>query len=252
MRLEGKRAIVTGGSRGIGKAIAVRYAQEGAHVIVAGRDHDVAAQVCEEIHAAGGVAHPFAIDVQDSGQVQAMVDFTMDTLGGIDILVANAGICEPAHFLDITEESWDRHIDINLKGVFLCGQAVAKAMVAAKTRGKIINMTSVNGLAGEGDQAHYNASKGAITLLTYSMAIDLAEYGINVNAIAPGFIDTRLTRPLIDRPAAISEYVKTIPLGRYGEPEEIGGAAVFLASSDSDYVTGHVLVVDGGQVIKLS
>lgn len=252
MRLKGKRTIITGGSRGIGRAIAIRYAQEGAEVIVTGRDEEVAREVCDEINASGGKAYPFGVDVQDSKQVSALIDFAQETYGAVDVLVANAGICEPAHFLDITEESWDRHIDINLKGVFLCGQAVAKLMVETKTPGKIVNMTSVNGLAGEGDQAHYNASKGAITLLTYSMAIDLATHGINVNAIAPGFIDTRLTRPLIDQPAAIGEYVKTIPMGRYGRPEEMAGAAVYLASSDSDYMTGHVMVVDGGQLIKLS
>lgn len=252
MRLKGKRTIITGGSRGIGRAIAIRYAQEGAEVIVTGRDEEVAREVCDEINASGGKAYPFGVDVQDSKQVSALIDFAQETYGAVDVLVANAGICEPAHFLDITEESWDRHIDINLKGVFLCGQAVAKLMVETKTPGKIVNMTSVNGLAGEGDQAHYNASKGAITLLTYSMAIDLATHGINVNAIAPGFIDTRLTRPLIDKPDAIGEYVKTIPMGRYGRPEEMAGAAVYLASSDSDYMTGHVMVVDGGQLIKLS
>lgn len=252
MRLKGKRTIITGGSRGIGRAIAIRYAQEGAEVIVTGRDEEVAREVCDEINASGGKAYPFGVDVQDSKQVSALIDFAQETYEAVDVLVANAGICEPAHFLDITEESWDRHIDINLKGVFLCGQAVAKLMVETKTPGKIVNMTSVNGLAGEGDQAHYNASKGAITLLTYSMAIDLATHGINVNAIAPGFIDTRLTRPLIDKPAAIGEYVKTIPMGRYGRPEEMAGAAVYLASSDSEYMTGHVMVVDGGQLIKLS
>ena len=251
MRLREKRAIITGGSRGIGRAIALRYAREGARVVVAGREEAVAREVCDEIAAAGGVAHPFALDVRDEEAVRRLVEFTTETLGGIDILVANAGICEPAPFLEITRESWERHIGINLTGVFLCGQAVARAMVQAGVRGKIINMTSVNGLAGEPEQAHYNASKGGITLLTYSMAIDLAPYGINVNAIAPGFIDTRLTRPLIDRPDAIREYVKSIPMGRYGQPEEITGAAVFLASEDADYVTGHVLVVDGGQLIKL-
>lgn len=252
MRLKGKRTIVTGGTRGIGLAIAERYAKEGAEVIITGRDKEVAEQAAADIRKDGGVVHAYALDVQNSDEVDGMIRFAMDTMGGIDVLVANAGICEPAHFLDITEESWDRHIAINLKGVFLCGQAVAKHMVDAGTKGKIINMTSVNGLAGEADQAHYNASKGAITLLTYSMAIDLAVHGINVNGIAPGFVDTRLTRPLINVPSAINEYVKTIPLGRYGRPDEMSGAAVFLASEDSDYVTGHVLVVDGGQVIKLS
>ena len=140
-----------------------------------------------------------------------MVEITVERLGGIDVLVANAGICEPAHFLDITKESWDRHININLTGVFLCGQAVARSMVQSGIHGKIINMTSVNGLAGEPDQAHYNASKGGITLLTYSMAIDLAPYGINVNAIAPGFIDTRLTRPLINRPDGFASTSRASP-----------------------------------------
>jgi NAD(P)-dependent dehydrogenase (short-subunit alcohol dehydrogenase family) len=252
MRLSGKVALITGGSTGIGKAVAVRYAQEGAKVAITGRDRETLRKTAEEIASSGGEAIFTDGDVQRMEDVRRMVDAVLTRWQTIDIVVNNAGICSPAPFLKIEEEDWDRHMAINLKGTFLAGQATAREMVRLNVKGSIVNMSSVNGLAAEGNQAHYNATKGGINLLTMSMALELAPLGIRVNALCPGFIETRLTKPLIDKPAAIGSYLKTIPMGRVGMPEEIADAALFLASDESRYMTGHCLVVDGGQLIKLS
>ncbi|WP_284639267.1 SDR family NAD(P)-dependent oxidoreductase [Paenibacillus silviterrae] len=252
MRLKERVALITGGSTGIGKATALRFAQEGCKVAITGRDKIALQEAAREIESAGGEVISIDGDVQYAADVRRMVDAVLERWGTIDVLVNNAGICKPAAFLEIEESEWDRHMAINLKGTFLAGQTAAKIMVQQGTGGSIINMSSVNGLAAEGDQAHYNATKGGINLLTMSMALELAPVGIRVNALCPGFIETRLTRPLIDNSAAFGSYLRTIPMGRAGLPEEIADAALFLASNESRYMTGHCLVVDGGQLIKLS
>ncbi|MFD0715859.1 SDR family NAD(P)-dependent oxidoreductase [Paenibacillus sp. GCM10027626] len=252
MRLQGKVALITGGSTGIGKAIAVRFAQEGAKVAIAGREEALLQEAVQEISAFSEHIFYIAGDVQYKQDVQRMIDAVIARWGTIEVLVNNAGICSPAPFLEMEEADWDRHMAINLKGTFLASQAAAREMVRLKVKGSIINMSSVNGLAAEGDQAHYNATKGGINLLTMSMAVELGALGIRANALCPGFIETRLTKPLIDNPAAIGPYLKTIPMGRVGVPEEIADSALFLASDDSRYMTGHCMVVDGGQLIKLS
>ncbi|WNQ13285.1 SDR family oxidoreductase [Paenibacillus aurantius] len=252
MRLKDSIAWITGGSTGIGKATAVLFAQEGAKVAITGRDKAALQAAAEEIGTYGGEVLWVDGDVQHAADVSRMLDAVLDRWGTVDVLVNNAGICKPAPFLELEESEWDRHMAINLKGTFLAGQAAAKLLVKQGKGGSIINMSSVNGLAAEGDQAHYNATKGGINLLTMSMALELAPYGIRVNALCPGFIETRLTKPLIDNPDAFGEYRRTIPMGRAGQPEEIADAALFMASSDSRYMTGHCLVVDGGQLIKLS
>jgi len=252
VRLHGKTALITGGSTGIGKAIALRFAREGAKVAITGREQAALEEATREIAEQGGEAMFIQGDVQLAQDVRRMVDQTLDRWGAIDILVNTAGICKPATFLEIEEAEWDRHVAINLKGTFLAGQYVARDMVRRGIKGSIINMSSVNGLAAESDQAHYNATKGGINLLTMSMALELAPYGIRVNALCPGFIETRLTRPLINNPDRIAPYLKTIPMGRVGLPEDIADAALFMASDESRYMTGHCLVVDGGQLIKLS
>lgn len=251
MRLAGKRAVITGGAHGIGKAIAKRFAGEGAIVVIADCDTSALEQAAAELSSGGAAVGWAYVDVQKKADVDNMVATVLSRHGAIDILVNNAGICAPAPFLEMEEADWDRHLGINLKGTFLCGQAAARVM-AEQGSGAIINMSSVNGLAAEADQAHYNASKGGINLLTMSMALDLARLGIRVNSLCPGFIETRLTRPLIHNPAAIAPYLQTIPMGRVGTPEDIADAALFLASDESRYMTGHSLVVDGGQLIKLS
>ncbi|MGI2297785.1 SDR family NAD(P)-dependent oxidoreductase [Paenibacillus sp. GXUN7292] len=251
MRLIGQHTLITGGSSGIGQAIAYRFAQEGARVTVAGIEDGALEETVQSIHASGGEAIAVNADVRCKSDVERMVSEAIAAFGPIDTLVNSAGVCKPAPFLEIEEEDWDLHIDVNLKGSFLASQAVAKEM--SKTgRGSIINISSVNGIASEGDQVHYNASKAGINSLTMSMALELAPLGIRVNGVCPGFIETRLTKPLIDNQEAISAYLKTIPLGRVGLPEEIAAAALFLASQDAAYMTGHSIVVDGGQLIKLS
>lgn len=251
MRLKGKVALITGGSMGIGKAIAVKFAAEGAKVAISGRTRDALRDTAECIEAAGGEAFPVVADVQYKPEVEQMIDKVLEKWGCIDILVNNAGICKPSPFLELSEEDWDQHMNINLKGTFLTAQRVAQQMVEQKLKGSIINVSSVNGLAAEDLQAHYNTSKGGMNLLTMSMALELAPLGIRANALCPGFIETRLTRPAIESDA-LSGIVNSIPMGRVGRPEEMADTAVFLASDESSYMTGHCLVVDGGQLIKLA
>ncbi|QNK59119.1 SDR family NAD(P)-dependent oxidoreductase [Paenibacillus sp. PAMC21692] len=251
MRLLNQHALVTGGSSGIGQAIAYRFAREGARVTVSGNERKALDETVQSIFDFGGKATAVLADVRSKADVERMAAEAVAAFGPIDTLVNSAGVCKPAPFLDIEEADWDLHIDVNLKGTFLCAQAVAREMIK-QGKGSIIHISSVNGLAAEGDQVHYNASKAGINSLTMSMALELAPHGIRVNGICPGFIHTRLTQPLIDNPQAIEPYLRTIPLGRIGNPEEIAAAALYLASDDSSYMTGHSMVVDGGQFIKLS
>lgn len=255
MRLEGKIALITGGSTGIGAAAAERFVREGAKVAITGRNAGQLQEAADRIAASTGLTDAvFWIDgdVQFARDIERVIQAVVDRWGGIDVLVCNAGICRPAAFLELTEDDWDDHMAINLKGTFLAAQAAAKIMAQQGRRGSIITMSSVNGLAAESHQAHYNTTKGGMNLLTMSMALELAPLGIRANALCPGFIETRLTKPLIDKPEAIGPYLQTIPMGRVGQPEDIASAAVFLASDDSSYMTGHCMVVDGGQFIKLS
>lgn len=252
MKLSNKVAVITGGSLGIGRAIALNYAREGAKVAISGRGRQALQEVKELIESNGGEVLVFEADVRSSPMVNQMVDEVVAQWGGVDILVSNAGICSPSAFVDITEEDWDNHMEINLKGTFLVSQRIAKEMIKAGNGGSIIMMSSVNGLAAESDQAHYNTTKGGMNLLMMSMAVELAKHKIRVNSLCPGFIETRLTKPLIDNPPAIAEYLKSIPMGEVGQPEDIAEAALYLASNESRYMTGHCMVIDGGQVIKLS
>ncbi len=252
MRLQGKVALITGGSHGIGQGVAIQYAREGAKVAICGRGQAALDETVQLLTAQGGTAKAYTVDVCNKQQVDGMVASLLEEWGSIDILVNNAGICDPAPFLEITEESWDRHMEINLKGTFLVSQGVVRSMVDQGIQGSIIHMSSVNGMAAEADQVHYNSTKGAMISMGMSMALELAPLGIRVNALCPGFIETRLTKPMIQNAPVISQYLKTIPMNRVGQPEEIATAAVFLASDDSKYMTGQTLVVDGGQLIKLS
>lgn len=252
MRLKHKTALVTGGSLGIGRAIAIRLAQEGAKVAISGRGKPALEEAAAMIRDKGGEALTFESDVQDRAQVNGMIDGILERWDRIDVLVHNAGINSPVPFLDITEEEWDRHLDINLKGAFLVSQRVCREMADRKHPGSVIFISSVNGLAAEANLAHYNASKGGMNLLAMSMAVELAPLGIRVNSLCPGFIETRLTKPLIDNGPLIRDYLRTIPMGRVGQPEEVADAALFLAGDESRYMTGHCMVVDGGQLIKLS
>ncbi|MDD7308390.1 MAG: SDR family NAD(P)-dependent oxidoreductase [Eubacteriales bacterium] len=252
MNLEGKVAIVTGGAQGIGKGIVERYVKENAKVAIFDIDKDMLEATEAEMKSMGGDVITFTVDVLSKEQIFNAVNAVADKWGHIDILVNDAGICPWADFLEIPEEDWDKVMGINLKGYFLMSQAVGRIMSKQKDGGSIIHMSSVNGLAAEAQIAHYNVSKGGINMLTMSMALELAKYNIRVNAICPGFIDTRLNRSDIENEEWLKEYLKTIPMGRVGKPSDIASAAFFLASDDSAYITGHLLVVDGGQIIKLS
>ena len=252
MNLEGKVAIVTGGAQGIGKGIVERYVKENAKVAIFDIDKDMLEATEAEMKSMGGDVITFTVDVLSKEQIFNAVNAVADKWEHIDILVNDAGICPWADFLEIPEEDWDKVMGINLKGYFLMSQAVGRIMSKQKDGGSIIHMSSVNGLAAEAQIAHYNVSKGGINMLTMSMALELAKYNIRVNAICPGFIDTRLNRSDIENEEWLKEYLKTIPMGRVGKPSDIASAAFFLASDDSAYITGHLLVVDGGQIIKLS
>lgn len=252
MRLSGKVALVTGGSHGIGQAVVLRFAKEGAKVALCGRGKAALEETVAQIREQGGEALAFETDVSNKAQVDRLIDGIVEQWGRLDIVVNNAGICEVSPFLDITEDQWDRHMNINLKGAFLVSQRAAREMVRQGGGGSIIQMSSVNGIQAEGDQVHYNTTKGGMINLSMSMALELAEHGIRVNALCPGFIETRLTKPLIDNAPAIADYLRTVPMKRVGQPEEIAAAALFLASDESSYMTGTSMVVDGGQLIKLS
>jgi NAD(P)-dependent dehydrogenase (short-subunit alcohol dehydrogenase family) len=252
MRLDNNIALITGGSLGIGRAIALRFAREGAKVAISGRNRASLEEAAGMIREQGGEVLTLESDVQDQDQVNRKIDQILDKWGRIDVLVHNAGINNPTPFLEITAEEWDRHININLKGAFLVSQRVCKEMTKQQQKGSVILMSSVNGLAAEADLAHYNASKGGLNMLAMSMALELAPLSIRVNSLCPGFIETRLTKPVIDNAPAIQEYLRTIPMGRVGQPDEVADVALFLASEESRYITGHCMVVDGGQMIKLS
>jgi acetoin reductase-like protein len=255
MQLEGKTAIVTGGARGIGRAICERYAAEGAFVVVADRLTAEAEETAAAITAAGGGALAQALDVTDQASIDAMVDAVVRETGSIDILVNAAGIFDMAPILEIAPESYDQVFAVNVKGLLFTLQAAARQMVAQGRGGKIINFASQAGRRGEALVAVYCASKAAVISLTQSAALALIQHGINVNALAPGVIDT----PMWDRVDALSAKYLNIPIGerkrqvgeavphgRMGRPEDIVGAAVFLASRESDYIVGQTLNVDGG------
>jgi len=249
VRLEGLVSIVTGGAKGIGRAYAERYAAEGAAVIVADIDEAGARDRAAAIGDAGGRALGLTVDMADVRSVHDMVEAAAAWSGKLDILLNNAGIGIPKPLLDTTEDDWDRQIDVNLKGMFFAIQAVVPHMLQ-QGRGKIINIASTAGFVSSSTpEVAYDVSKGGVRQLTISAAAELAPHRINVNGIAPGTIETELTRLVLDTPEKRARAEAKIPLGRIGAPTDLTGAAVFLASSESDYVTGHTLVVDGGWLL---
>ena len=252
MRLENKVAVVTGGSRGIGRAIALRLASEGARVAVCYVSHVAAAQaVVSEIASRGGEAVAIQADVSDASAVARLVQTTLDRFGTVDILVSNAAVIIFTPFLEISEEQWDRILDVNLKGCFLCCQAVARVMVERKIKGKIIAISSISSFLGGATQAHYCATKAGINLLIRSMAIELGPYGINCNTVLPGVTETDINREDLSNPEKRQGFIARTPLGVLGQPEDIPGAVIFLASDDADWITGATIVADGGISIKL-
>ena len=246
-RLEGKTAIVTGGSRGIGEAIALRLAREGANVAVcASRSVDAAEAVAEKIRALGQQAIAQQTDVSQSESVNTLIKTTLDAWGKIDILVNNAGITRDNLLMRMKEDEWDAVLDVNLKGAYHCIKAVTRSMMKARS-GRIINVSSVVGLMGNAGQINYAASKSGLIGLTKSVAKELASRNITANAVAPGFIPTDMTAKLKDDMQ--EQLIAQIPLGKLGSSEDIAAAVAFLASDDAAYITGQVIVVDGGMVM---
>jgi NAD(P)-dependent dehydrogenase (short-subunit alcohol dehydrogenase family) len=251
-RLSGKTAFITGGGKGIGRAIALRFAREGANVALVQRDSATAHQTADEITAAGGAAIALGdTDVSQPDHVQRAVAASVERFGRIDILINNASIAGySGSFLDVPLEVWQNILNVNLTGMFLCGQAVARQMVANGIAGRIINVGSINSFAAEKDAAAYVASKGGILSLTHAMAVDLAPHGILVNCLAPGPVTVERNEALFNGPLH-APIARSVPLGRPGTADEVAAAAVFLASDDASYVTGASLLVDGGTLAYL-
>ncbi|MDZ7261808.1 MAG: 3-oxoacyl-[acyl-carrier-protein] reductase [candidate division KSB1 bacterium] len=245
-KLDGKVAVVTGSARGIGRAIALRLAQEGADVVISDILVDEAGKTSQEIEALGRRSLALKTDVSQWTEAEALINQTVEKFGRIDILVNNAGINKDNLLIRMTEEEWDRVLSVNLKGCFNCTKAAAKIMIKQRS-GKIINIASVVGIMGNAGQVNYAASKAGIIGLTKSVARELASRGIQVNAVAPGFIETEMTKALPEK--AKESFLNAIPLKRAGTPEEVAAVVSFLSSSDSDYVTGQVIVVDGGMLM---
>ncbi|MBU1090719.1 MAG: 3-oxoacyl-[acyl-carrier-protein] reductase [Candidatus Omnitrophica bacterium] len=247
MRLKDKVALVTGGARGIGRAIAMRFAEEGADLVIADVNIDEAVKTASEIEALGRKSLAISMDVTDFAKVEESVNKILDKFLKVDILVNNAGITKDNLLLRMSEAEWDTVLDVNLKGTFNCIKAVSRPMIKKRT-GKIINIASIIGIIGNPGQANYSASKAGIIALTKTSAKEFASRNINVNAVAPGFIQTEMTAKL---PEELKQKMKeVIPLSKFGDPGDVAAVCLFLASSDSDYVTGQTIVVDGGMVMS--
>lgn len=247
MQLKGKTALVTGSGRGLGKAIALKLASMGANIVL----NDIAASdavdaTAEEFKAAGYNVVVTKGDVRNADDVKVMVKTAVDTFGSLDVLVNNAGITKDKPMAMMSEEDWDLVLDINLKGAFLCTKAAAKVMIKQRS-GKIVNIASVAGVYGNAGQANYSASKAGLIGLTKTTAKEFASRGVTCNAVAPGLIQSKMTDIL---PEDVRQnYLKNIPLGRFGTPEDVANVVAFLSSDDSNYVTGQVIDIDGGLVM---
>jgi 2-deoxy-D-gluconate 3-dehydrogenase len=257
--LTGKAALVTGGARGIGQAIAERLSEAGAAVMIADLDEQAAERTAGQLRGQGRKVAAVRADVGSRDEARAAVQATVDRFGQLDILVNNAGIFPFAAALHTPDAVWDRALAVNLSGAFACAQAAARRMVAAGHGGRIVNIASVSGLRPSGNLAHYDAAKAGLLMLAKSLARELAQYGITVNAVAPGEIDTPGTRAASAELAqeggvrvddmASPQFLARIPLGRLGTPDDVALAVLFLAGGAADYITGACLVVDGGYLL---
>ena len=257
--LTGKGALVTGGAVGIGQAIAFRLAEAGADVMIADINTESAEQTIDQIKTKGGKAQAIRADASVPDDATKMVKATISTFGYLDILVNNAGIYPLMPFMQVSEELWDSVLDLNLKGTFLCSQAAAKEMINQGTEGKIINLSSIDGLHPSGSAAYYSASKSGIIMLTKALALELAPHKILVNAVAPGSIITPGTDSVrgglsntlgIPPEVILDNFMPRVPLQRMGQPDDIARVVLFLASAASNYITGDVIVADGGFLLS--
>ncbi len=246
MKLKDKVALVTGSSRGVGRAVALGYAEEGAKVVVNyTSNQDAADEVVRKIQEMGSDAMAVKADVANKAEVESLVSAAVDRFGRLDVLVNNAGFTRPALMLKMTEDQWDQVVDIHMKGAFLCAQAAGAQMKEQKS-GKIINVTSVAGLVGTVGQINYSAAKGGLISMTKSIARELARYSVCCNVISLGIVATDMTEKIRSDEKLKEIYMNRILLRRFAEPKDISPAFVFLASDDSDYITGQLLSVDGG------
>jgi len=246
-RLTGIRALVTGGDRGIGRAIVLGLASEGASVSIVYRTGQADAEsLVAEVQRLGGKALALRADLSRAEQIPGVIDATYRQLGGLDVLVNNAGITKRQNLFDIRPEDLDEILAVNLKAPFMIAQRVARRMIATRTRGSIVNTTSISEDRARPGLVHYQASKGALLMLTRGLALELAPHGIRVNAVSPGLVETAMTQDMLADPADRAERVARIPLGRVGQPNDVAGAVVFLASNESSWITGISVRIDGG------
>jgi len=245
--LDGKAAVVTGAGRGIGKSVALTLADAGADVVLAARTTSQLEETAEEIRARGGKALPIRTNVTDKNSVEKLMAGSLDTFGGLHILVNNAATMAPKPLLDQSEDEWDRVMAVNLKSVFLCTQAAGRHMVQQRY-GKIVNMASTGGEAAGPMNASYHASKAGIILFTKSVALEWIRYNININAVGPGFVDTNLVDQFIQK-GTRENSLKGIPIRRFAEPQEIANLVLFLASDLSSYMVGEHVIIDGGMTV---
>ncbi len=246
MRFENRVALVTGGGQGLGRAISLQFASEGAAVAVVDLNPDTAQSVADEINSANGTAIALQANVVDFEQAEATIKEAIDRLGKLDILVNNAGITRDNLLMRMSEADWDAVLAVNLKSVFNYSKIASKAMMRQRY-GRIVSVSSVAGIAGNAGQTNYSASKAGVIGFTKSLAREVASRNVTVNAVAPGFIPTQLTDTVPDEIKEAS--LKQIPLGRWGTPEDVANAVTFLAQEESGYITGHVLSVDGGMIM---
>jgi NAD(P)-dependent dehydrogenase (short-subunit alcohol dehydrogenase family) len=243
--LKGQKVIVTGGSKGIGKDIAISFAKHGADVVITGRDQSSLTSAVDKLKGYNPNCSHVAADMQQVQSVQEMVDEAVSRLGGLDVVVNNAGINIPKPAMDVTEEDWDRIIDTNLKGTFFCAQRAGKYMIPNK-RGKIINIVSQMAFVGYVKRSAYCSSKGGAVQLTKALAVEWAAHNIKVNAVAPTFIETELTQTMFTDESFYQDVLRRIPLGKLAQPSDVTGAVLFLSSDLANFVTGETIRVDGG------
>lgn len=246
MRFTNRCVLVTGGGSGIGRAVCLAFAREGAEVAVADVNREGAEATTQEVRKVGRRAVALQVDVTDPASVQSMVDQAVTTLGRLEVLINSAGVREIVPFLRLPFEEWQRVIATNLTGTFLCSQAVARHLVQQGRGGKIVNLASVAGLLAVPNRAAYVSSKHAVVGLTKEMAMELAEKNIQVNAVAPGVVETAMTASYFDRPEIVTALSKAHPAGRWAQPEEIANLILFLASPEADFITGATFPIDGG------